>query len=199
MALDRLRSAPLNYDPARAGGPGWHHDAFRQPLPPERPGEPEHGGSWSVARQLSRDYAFADPGLVRSHFDRDRPLEGREMLLVLQVLGVGIDAGVRVCAARDETVRRDGRPARVFAWAYRTLEGHVEAGRRDFEVWKLLDTGEVEFRTRSVSRVAGRDPLMHLGFRLLGRHKRAEFGERACARMVSLTRAAGRAAGSAAG
>lgn len=136
---------------------------------------------------------------MRGHFDRDAPLDGRVMLLVLKVLGVGVDAGVRVCDVRDETCRLDGRPARLFAWAYRTLDGHVEAGRRDFEVWKLLDTGEVEFRTRSVSRVAGRDPLVHVGFRLLGRHEQAEFGERACARMAALTRAAARAAGPVAG
>jgi hypothetical protein len=197
-ALDRLRSAPLNHDPAGTGGPGWHRDEFRQPLPSERPGEPEPAGPWAVARELSRDYAFADPALVRGHFDRRRPLDGREMLLVLRVLGVGIDAGVRVCSVRDGSFPREGRPARLFAWAYRTLDGHVEAGRRDFEVWKLLDTGEVEFVTRSVSRVAGRNPLVHVGFRMLGRHKRAEFGERACARMASLTAAAARAAGAAA-
>jgi hypothetical protein len=159
---------------------------------------PERGGPWAIARALSRDYAFADPALVRGFFDRARPLEGREMLLVLRILGVGIAVGTRVSAVRDEERVIEGRPARVFAWSYRTLAGHVEAGQRDFEVVKLLDTGVVEFRTRSLSRTAGHDPLMHLGFRLIGRHKQAEFGERAGARMATLTRAAADAAATAA-
>lgn len=120
------------------------------------------------------------------------------MLLVLRVAGVGIAVGTRVADVRDGLRDLEGRPARVFSWSYRTLEGHVEAGRRDFEVVKLLDTGEVQFRTRSLSRTAGRDPAVHLAFRLIGRHKQAEFGERAGTRMATLTRAAADAARAAA-
>lgn len=112
------------------------------------------------------------------------------MLLILHALGARIYAGVRVGGAGDEVRSDDGREAQVFFWNYRTLEGHVEAGQRDFEVWKWLDSGEVEFRTHAVSRAAETNPIVQLGFRLLGRHKQVEFGRRACTRMALLTEAA---------
>jgi hypothetical protein len=62
-------------------------------------------------------------------------------------------------------------------------------------VWEGLDTGDVEFRTHSVSRPAARNPIVLAGFRVIGRHKQAEFGRRACVRMEALTRAALAAAG----
>jgi uncharacterized protein (UPF0548 family) len=111
------------------------------------------------------------------------------MLLILHALRLRIYAGVRVGGVADETRSDDGRPVRVFAWNYQTLEGHVESGRRDFEVWKRLDTGEVEFRTHAISRPAETSPIIRLGFRLLGRHKQVEFGRRACSRMAALTEA----------
>lgn len=188
--LAALRGRPLNYDPDEVSGPGWQRDDYRQPLPAEAPGDAEQGGSFEIACRLSRDYAFSDPALVEAYFDAEAPLEGREMLLVLHVLGLRLDAGVRVSHVVEETRELRGRTARLFGWSYRTLEGHVEAGQRDFEVWKLLDSGEVEFRTHSISRPAARNPLVLAGFRLLGRHKQAEFGRRACARMTLLTEAA---------
>ncbi len=112
------------------------------------------------------------------------------MLLILHALGARIYAGVRVNEAGREERREDGREAEVSFWNYRTLEGHIEAGQRDFEVWKWLETGEVEFRTHAVSRPAEANPIVQLGFQLLGRHKQVEFGRRACRRMVLLTEAA---------
>jgi hypothetical protein len=38
--------------------------------------------------------------------------------------------------AGQETRELDGRTAQVSFWNYRTLEGHVEASQRDYEVWK---------------------------------------------------------------
>ena len=189
-ALRALRGRPLNYDPGDVGGPGWRRDDYRQPLQSERPGQPEPGGSWRIACALSRAYAFADPSVVEAHFDHDAPLAGREMLLVLHAVGQRLHVGVRVAEVHDEVRALDGRPARLYAWSYRTLEGHVEAGQRDFEVWKRLETGVVEFRTHSISRPAGGNPIVRAGFRLLGRHKQAEFGRRACERMAMLTSAA---------
>ena len=113
----------------------------------------------------------------------------REMLLILHALGARIYAGVRVGDAGNESRSEHGREAQVSFWNYRTLEGHVEAGERGFEVWKWLGSGEVEFRTHAVSRPAETNPIVQLGFRLLGRHKQAEFGRRACTRMVLLTEA----------
>jgi uncharacterized protein (UPF0548 family) len=111
------------------------------------------------------------------------------MLLILHALGARIYAGVRVGGVADETRSDGGRPVQVFAWNYQTLEGHVEAGRRDFEVRKWLDSGAVEFRTHATSRPAEASPIVRLGFRLLGRHKQVEFGRRACSRMAALTEA----------
>ena len=112
------------------------------------------------------------------------------MLLILHALGARIYAGVRVHTAGEDTRSENGRRAQVSFWNYRTLQGHVEAGQRDFEVWKWLDTGEVEFRTHAASRPAEASPIVRLGFRLLGRHKQVEFGRRACHRMVLLTEGA---------
>jgi Domain of unknown function (DUF1990) len=134
--LAALRGRPLNFDPATLDGPGWEHDTYRQPLPSEQPGAPAAGGSWQIAVALSRSYAFADPSLVEARYDPNVPLERRELLLILHVLGARIYAGVRVGGAGTEERSEDDRTAQVFSWNYRTLEGHVEAGQRDFEVWK---------------------------------------------------------------
>src|SRR5581483_12045088 len=133
--------------------------------------------------------AFADPSLVEARYDPEVPLEQRELLLILHALGARIYAGVRVSGAGDETRGEDGRHAQVSFWNYRTLEGHVEAGQRDFEVWKWLDSGQVEFRTHARSRPADANPVVRVGFRLLGRHKQVEFGRRARTRMALLTEA----------
>jgi uncharacterized protein DUF1990 len=185
--LAALHGRPLNFDPSTLGEPGWEHDDYRQALVPERPGPPEPGGSWETAVALSRNYAFADPSLVEARYDPAAPLEQRDMLLILHALGARIYAGVRVSGVGDETREQSGREAQVSYWNYRTLEGHVESGQRDFEVWKWLDTGEVEFRTHAISRAAETNPIVELGFELLGRHKQVEFGRRACRRMALLT------------
>jgi Domain of unknown function (DUF1990) len=190
VRLAALRGRPLNFDPETLGqGPGWELDDYRQPLASEQPGLPQPGGSWETAAALSRSYAFADPSLVEARYDPRVPLERREMLLILHAFGARIYAGVRVGGAGEDARSEDGRPAHVSFWNYRTLEGHVEAGQRDFEVWKWLDSGEVEFRTHAVSRPADANAIVQLGFRLLGRHKQVEFGRRACCRMALLSEA----------
>jgi uncharacterized protein (UPF0548 family) len=188
-ALARLASLRPTFDPADSAGRGWHDDDYRQPLPSEPPGPPTAGGSWETARTLVAEYAFADPTRVRAVFDPDAPLDGRDMLLELRFAGLRILVGVRGVAVRDETRRVDGREARVWGWDYVTLEGHVEAGRRAFEVWKWTDTGEIEFRTYARARPALENPVLRLGFLLFGRHRRAEFGRTACRRMARLTAA----------
>jgi len=185
--LHALRGRQLNFDPETLHDPGWEHDDYRQALPSEEPGPPGPGGSWETAVGLSRNYAFADPSLVEARFDPDAPLEDRDMLLILHALGARIYAGVRVSGVGNETRTLGDREAQVFFWNYRTLEGHVEAGQRDFEVWKWLDTGAVEFRTHAISRAAETNPIVKVGFALIGRHKQVEFGARACRRMALLT------------
>ena len=112
------------------------------------------------------------------------------MLLELRFAGLRIHAGVRVGEVVDEDRSVDGRPARVWGWTYRTLEGHVEMGAMDWEVWKWRDTGEVEFRIHAISRAArAGNPFVRLGFRLFGRWQQVRFYDRVCERIVRLTEA----------
>ncbi|MGH2892400.1 MAG: DUF1990 family protein [Solirubrobacteraceae bacterium] len=191
--LGALGRAPINYDPTALDlddpPQGWHVDDRWQALPPEPPGEPALGGSWEMARRLIQGYEFADPSLVRAHYDPDSPLEGRTMLLELRALNlVSIHVGVRVVDVYDEVRERGGREARVFGWAYRTLEGHVESGQMDWQVWKWHDTGEVQFRVHAVARTAAiANPIIRLGFWLLRDHERAVFLNSTETRMRSLT------------
>jgi hypothetical protein len=114
------------------------------------------------------------------------------MLLELRALGLlNVHVGVRVVAVHDETRQIHRRPVRVFGWSYRTLEGHVEQGQMDWEVWKWTDTGDVEFHLHAVSRCAPiSNPVVRLGFRLLRRHERALFLDGTQRRMKELTDAA---------
>ncbi len=191
--LAELQSTPVNYDPESldlAHPPrGWTVDRRCQPLAGEPPGEPVAGGSWETAGRLIRGYEFADPSLVRAFYDPDAPLQGRTMMLALRALGlVSIHVGVRVVRVYDEIREVDGRSARVFGWAYRTLEGHVEAGQMDWQVWKWLDTGDVEFRVHSVARVARiANPVIWVGFHALRRYERRLFLDSTDRRMKTLT------------
>jgi uncharacterized protein (UPF0548 family) len=159
-------------------------------LPPEAPGPPVDGGSFRIAQTLLRDYRFADPRRVRAHYDVDAPLEGRDMLLELRLLGLRTFAGCRVGAVTDGPRMVDGRPVQVWGWPYRTLEGHIEQGEMSWEVWKWLDSGEVQFRIHSYSRLVGsRNPFTTIGVRLLGQRMRRGYLTSACRRMRELTEA----------
>ncbi len=193
--LDALHSRPPNFDLRQvegvAPGDGWEVDHYCRPLPPEPPGAPVDNGSWESARRLMQDYEFADPSIVHAVYHPDRPFEQRDMLLELRFWGLRFDVGVRVAGVRDELRTVEGRDVRVWGWSYLTLQGHLEMGQMDYEVWKWIDTGEVEFRIHRVSRPAAiRNPLIRLGFSLFGRRKQIEFAQRACDRMEALTAAA---------
>jgi uncharacterized protein (UPF0548 family) len=192
--LAELARRDLNFRiddrPGSASEDGWHVDDMVEPLPHETPGAPIQRGSWEVARQLMHDYQVADPDLVRATYRRDAPLAGRDMLLEIRFVGLRLYVGVRVGAVYDDVRDVDGRQARVFGWSYGTLEGHFEQGQMHYEVWKWLDTGDVEFRLHAFSRVAQAGPLIpRLGFRLLGRHQQLRFYRRVCRRMRRLTEA----------
>jgi uncharacterized protein (UPF0548 family) len=170
---------------------GWLSDDYCQPLPPEPPGPPVPGGSWEVAQRLMRDYEFADPSIVRAVYHPDRPLQERDMLLEVRFYGLRFRFGVRVGGEVDETREVDGRKVRIWGWNYRTLQGHLEMGQMDYEVWKWLDTGEVEFHTCRFSRPApAGNAIVRLGVRLFGRSQQVKFARRACERMARLTAAA---------
>ncbi len=179
--LAELARKPLNFDLASlaAASPrsGWTITELCQPLPPEPPGMPVEEGSWQIARRLMSGYEFADPSIVRAYYDPAVPLEQRDMLLKLQALGVAhIFVGVRVGEVFERTREIGGRRARIWGWNYRTLDGHVEMGQMDWEVWKWLDDGRVEFRIHAVSRAARiRNPIIRLGFHLLRSRERQAF------------------------
>lgn len=178
--LAALADKPLNFDPAAlrdASRPGgWEVTEVCQRLADEPPGPPVDGGSWQIARQLMRGYEFADPSIVRAYYDPGVPLERRDMLLKLQAFGlVHVFAGVRVGDVYEKTRELDGRRVHIWGWNYRTLAGHVEMGQMDWEVWKWLEDGRVEFRVYAVSRPAPiPNPVVRVGFHLLrGRERRA--------------------------
>ena len=136
---------------------------------------------------MLRSYEFADPRIVRAVYHPDRPLEGRDMLLEVRFWGLKFRFGVRVSGVIDELRRVDARDVRVWGWSYATLQGHLETGQMDYEVWKWLDTGAVEFRIHVVSRASRiGNPVLRLGFRLFGRREQIRFAKRACVRMACL-------------
>lgn len=189
--LEGLSDKGLNFRPPDrwpSGGEGWWIDDHRQELPPEAPGPPIPGGAWEVACRILRDYDFVDPAIVRALYRSGDPLEGRDMLLELRVWGLRFHVGVRLGEVSNGTVMEDGRKATVWGWNYRTLEGHFEVGQMDYEVRKWLDSGDVEFRIHAFSRAAHiANPIVRLGFRLLGRRKQTLFARGACERMHRLT------------
>ena len=191
--LSELRLRGYNFDPSRSeqytAARGWHIDDLRRALEPEQPGPPEPGGSWEVARRLMLGYEFADPSIVHAFYDPDELLEGRTMLLELRFRGVlRFHAGTRVATVYQEDREHDGHPATVWGWAYRTLEGHLEQGQMDWQVWKLLDTGAVEFRIHAYSRRAlDRNLIIRFGFMLFGRREQLAFLHSTLNRMERLT------------
>jgi uncharacterized protein (UPF0548 family) len=187
--LAALHGKALNYNPdAPHPEDGWRIDDYREPLPSEAPGPPEDGGPFAIAQTLLRDYRVADPDIVRAYYDEEAPLEGRDMLLELRFLCFRTYAGCRVGKIMDETRKVDERPVRVWGWPYRTLDGHVEQGEMSWEVWKWMDTGKVEFRIHSYSRLTGApNPLTRLGIRLIGQRERRRYLSSACKRVARLT------------
>lgn len=190
-ALADLTERELNFAPAEVAGarPGsaWSIDDYCEPLPSEPPGAPVADGSFAIAKQLMRDYAFADPAIVRAVYDPAHELANRNMLLQVRFGPLRFFFGCRVSAVIDEARTVDGRPVRVWGWSYGTLEGHVERGQMGWEVWKWLDDGTVQFRIHVVSRRANvRNPIVRLGFRLVGRRRQQRFARRACERIGEL-------------
>jgi uncharacterized protein (UPF0548 family) len=190
--LDGLSQRPVNFDASRiceyTTSTGWHVDDMVESLPHEAAGPPASGGTWELARQLVTDYQLADRGVVRAVYDHDAPLEGRNMLLRIRFGGVRFAVGVRVSDVYDEERELDGRRARVFGWAYQTLDGHFEQGEMHYQVWKWLDTGDVEFRLHAVSKTADAGPwVLRTGFRVLGRPNQLRFYRQTCRRIRRLT------------
>jgi uncharacterized membrane protein/uncharacterized protein (UPF0548 family) len=194
-ALDELHDKGLNFALEQRGdftpANGWNVDDYCQPLPSEPTGRPLSDGSWQAARRLIRDYAFADPSIIRAIYYPDRPLAQRDMLLEGRFLGLRFYFGCRVGGVNDQLRTIDARQVQVWGWNYRTLQGHLEMGQMDYEVWKWLDSGTVEFRIHVVSKPAYiPNPVIRLGFRVFGRAMQRRFARHACRRMAQLTTAA---------
>ncbi|HLY49261.1 MAG TPA: DUF1990 family protein [Solirubrobacteraceae bacterium] len=191
--LAALPDKSLNFDPASlvdaSPANGWMVTDLCQPLPAEPPGPPVDGGSWQIARRLMRGYEFADPSIVRAYYDPEAPLEGRNMLLKLQALGVAhVYVGVRVNEVYEVERELEGERVCVWGWNYRTLEGHLEMGQMDWEVWKWLRDGRVEFHVHAVARVAHiHNPIIRLGFHLLRHRERQAFLDSTKRRMLTFT------------
>lgn len=190
-ALDARR---LNFDEVsiedRAAESGWHLDDMVEPLPHEGSGPPAEGETWEVARQIMDSYQLADPGVVTATYDEATPLSGRDMLLRIRFMGLRLRVGVRIGDVYEETRDLEGRQVHVFGWSYSTLEGHFEQGRMHYELWKWLDSGDVEFRLRAISRAARTGPFLpRLGFRLFGRPHQLRFYRQVCRRIRRLTEA----------
>jgi uncharacterized protein (UPF0548 family) len=193
-ALADLASRPENLDPTVALPPvdpsKWRIDEMTEPLPHEKPGDPEPGGSWEVAKRMMDGYQLADPRTVSGVFAPDAPLCGRDMLLKIHYGPLRFEVGVRVGKVHEEADELDGRPVLRYGWSYRTLQGHFEEGEMLYELRKWLDSGDVEFRLHAVSRPARSGPLLlRLGFRLLGRSQQLNFYRQVCRRVKRLTEA----------
>lgn len=209
-ALHALAERRVNYGPLPEGrlptwNARWHVDSLRHQLACEPPGEPVRGGAWDAACRLVRDYQFAEPGILRAIYRRDAALLGRDMLLEGRFAGLRFDMGVRVTSVIDET-RGVGEGAgegagvgagapgdgalRVWGWAYRTLEGHLEQGELTYEVVKRLRTGHVEFRIHGYSRRAPlANPLLRTGFAAFGRVTQHRFYRGSARRLHRLLQA----------
>jgi uncharacterized protein (UPF0548 family) len=192
--LAALAGKRVNFDAAAVDSlvarPGWRVDDMVEPLPHEGSGPPAQGGSWEVARRIMDEYQLADPRVVTAFHDEGAPMPGRDMLLRIRFAGLRLWVGVRIGEVYERTLELDGRQAHVFGWSYRTLEGHFEAGQMHYEVWKWLDSGDVEFHLRAVSQPARRGPLLpRTGFRLVGRPNQLRFYRQVCRRAKRLTEA----------
>lgn len=188
--LDDLPGRGPNFSPE--DGPfdaehGWKVDDRCLPLPSEPPGEPVAAGSFAIARQVLTRYEMADPGIIRAAFDADAPLEARDMALEGRFLFLRFPMGVRITHVVDDTIRVDNRRVRRWGWGYSTLAGHLEQGRMDWEVWKWLADGTVEFRIHAFSRRGPiPNPIVRLGFALFGEMTQERFYRSVQARMRQL-------------
>lgn len=190
--LERMRAAKLNFNLDERESftkvNGWHDDEHSIDLPAEAPGQPVPGGSFEQAKRVLKDYEFPDPGLVAGIFIPDDALDARVMMIRARFLIFTFYFGVRISGIVDEerTDEQKG-PAHVWGYSYQTLEGHFEMGEITFQVWKFIDSGEVEFRIHAWSKTGLiRNPFYRLGFALFGRGLQLRFARTALQRMQQI-------------
>ncbi|WP_404308774.1 DUF1990 family protein [Neorhodopirellula lusitana] len=168
--------------------PSWRHDSYVTTVGTESPGPPDDGGLFLTAKRIVSEYRFPDPRRVKGKFDQAAPLDGRNMLLDAQFLGIRVQFAVRVVEVIDRQVQRDEATCQEWGYAYRTLDGHWEVGQMTFLVRKNCETGEVLFLINAYSRT-GRipNPFYRFGFWLVGRKVQTNFAKRCLRRLVKLT------------
>jgi len=184
--LAALKDRPVNFDDppeAMTVDRGWTVDGDTASLGTEPEGPPLIDGFFARARQAIINYDFSDPRIVVGHFDPEAPLNGRDMLLELRVLGFRFLGGVRVMDVR-EVVEHD---TTLFGFRYDTLAGHIERGFEWFLLTKDHETGDIHFRIEAHWRL-GDFPSWwsRLGFVVLGETYRRLWRHRAPERLRRL-------------
>jgi uncharacterized protein (UPF0548 family) len=190
--FSRWQSTNMNFDINKTEeyttANGWRIDDYGIGLPNEPQGEPILHGSFEAAKQIIMNYEFPDPDLISGIFVPDVPLKDRLMILRARFLIFHFMFGVHIGNVWDELrdTEKQGQ-VRVWGYSYRTLQGHFEMGEITFEVWKILQTGEVRFRIHAYSK-PDRIPniFYRLGFRLFGRALQIRFARTSLARMQQL-------------
>ncbi len=190
--FERWSATGLNFDPAQRESftekSGWRIDHYQVGLPSEPPGEPLPDGSWAAAKAIVQNYEFPDPSLITGIFVPDLPLEERIMILRARFLMLTFLFGVKIGDVTD-TIRHDDKrgDAQVWGYGYRTLEGHFEMGEINFQVWKFLESGDVEFRIQAYSKVAHIPNVFYrIGFHLFGRRLQKRFARTSMSRIQQL-------------
>jgi uncharacterized protein (UPF0548 family) len=160
---------------------GWTIDGIEDTIGHEPPGPPVPDGLYERAKKAIVNYEFSDPRIVTGHFDPTLPLEGRNQLLEISVLGVlWFLGGVRVHSVRDEV--KEG--VSYYGFRYDTLEGHFENGFEWFLLLKNHSTGEVRFKIEAHWR-PGQFPTWwaKMGFTVVGERFRELWRRRAVVRV----------------
>jgi len=148
QALEQEESPVPRSGASDAGLEHYHSQAL---IAREAPGAPKPGGAFERACELSARYEFSDPRIVIGHFDAQRPLLGRPLLLELRTAGLHILAGVRISEVQKRIEHEDWS---VFTWRYDTLPGHIEFGSEWFRVLQRHSSGEVRGELKNGGNIA---------------------------------------------
>lgn len=183
-AQARLQELPSNLPADFAESPRFFTRDSRALVGRELIGLPQPGGLYERARRIVMRYEFADPRFVVAHFDPQRPLLGRTMLLEMRAWGFRFLGGVRVTAVRNQQTGERSS----FGFRYDTLQGHLACGSESFTVTKSHASGEVWLRIGAAWR-SGDFPLWwsRIGFALLGEHRQRAWHRATHRRMRELS------------
>lgn len=166
--LAALRGSPLNFPLTgedSQSGKNWRRYYSESIIAIEPPGPP--GEKFRLAWKAIGEYQFSEPEIVVGHFKPKDPLDQRDMLLEIKVLGLRY-----LCGARVGRIRRTKNDQETqYGYRYDTLASHIEVGSEWFVLTKKHDTGEIWFRI-SASWRPGKFPnwWSRVGFEILGRH-----------------------------